>query len=54
MMIETTTKGLQILLPIVLGVKTTVKISYRQNYGQDCRLYWLPSGWMVGDARGAP
>merc|ERR1712181_120483 len=28
--------------------------SYRQNYGQDYRLYWLPSGWMVGDARGAP
>ena len=21
--------------------------SYRQNYGQDYRLYWLPSGWMV-------
>merc|ERR1711971_566989 len=28
--------------------------SYRQNYGQDYRLYWLPTGWMVGDARGAP
>ena len=21
--------------------------SYRQNYGKDFRLYWLPSGWMV-------
>merc|ERR1711990_694949 len=46
--------------PHVMGVYTKTwtdyggRESYRQNYGQDYRLYWLPSGWMVGDARGAP
>merc|ERR1719186_179977 len=28
--------------------------SYRQNYGADFRLYWLPNGWLVGDKRGGP
>ena len=27
--------------------------SYRQSYGSDYRLYWLPFGWLVGDSRGA-
>merc|ERR1712198_783174 len=46
--------------PHVMGVYTKSwtdyggRESYRQHYGQDYRLYWLPSGWMVGDARGAP
>jgi len=46
--------------PHVMGVYTKTwtdyggRESYRQNYGQDYRLYWLPSGWMVGDSRGAP
>merc|ERR1711973_290630 len=46
--------------PHVMGIYTKTwtdyggRESYRQNYGQDYRLYWLPSGWMVGDARGAP
>ena len=29
------------------------RASYRQNYGQDYRLYWLPSGWMVGGVGGS-
>ena len=28
--------------------------SYRQNAGADLRLYYLGSGWLVGDKRGAP
>ena len=27
--------------------------SYRMNYGGDYRLYWLNTGWLVGDKRGA-
>jgi len=46
--------------PKVLGVYTQSYTSYnnhpsyRQNYGSDYRLYWLPNGWLVGDKRGAP
>merc|ERR1711934_268441 len=28
--------------------------SYRQNYGRDFRLYYAPTGWLIGDNRGAP
>jgi len=28
--------------------------SYRQNYGRDFRLYFAPTGWLIGDNRGAP
>ena len=31
------------------------KPSYRQNYGNDYRLYFLTgSGWLIGDNRGSP
>jgi len=47
--------------PNVMGVYTRAwttynnKASYRQNYGSDYRLYWVPTaGWMIGDHRGAP
>eukprot|EP00092_Neocalanus_flemingeri_P064500 GFUD01078288.1.p1 GENE.GFUD01078288.1~~GFUD01078288.1.p1 ORF type:complete len:164 (-),score=44.97 GFUD01078288.1:4-495(-) len=48
-----------IFQPKVMGIYTRSYTSYnqhpsyRQNYGADYRLYWLPSGWMVGDKRGA-
>eukprot|EP00092_Neocalanus_flemingeri_P036021 GFUD01039220.1.p1 GENE.GFUD01039220.1~~GFUD01039220.1.p1 ORF type:complete len:171 (-),score=46.86 GFUD01039220.1:21-533(-) len=49
-----------IFQPKVMGIYTRSYTSYnqhpsyRQNYGADYRLYWLPSsGWLVGDKRGA-
>jgi len=47
-------------LPAVMGTYTRAytsynnRDSYRQNYGSDYRLYFMPSGWLVGDNRGAP
>merc|ERR1712080_547871 len=46
--------------PGVMGVYTRSyttyngRASYRQNYGADYRLYWLPTGWMIGNSRGSP
>jgi len=47
-------------LPAVMGTYTRAytsynnRDSYRQNYGSDYRLYFMSSGWLVGDNRGAP
>merc|ERR1712227_771897 len=48
------------VLPRVMGTYTRSytsynnRDSYRQNYGSDYRMYYIPTGWLIGDKRGAP